>query len=230
MYTAIIIEPREHKALSYVLSNFLKNLSDEWNFVIFHGNLNLNFVNSIIENDLQIYKNRITLVQLPYDNVSRDDYSRLFINDTIIYDNIPTETFLVFQTDTIIFEQNKHLINNFLKYDYVGAYLPLHNLVGNGGLSLRKKSKMLEIISTENEEKKNSNITEDIFFSETTTVSVYKPENMESCVFAIENAHFYDQPFGCHKPWNDYYYKNGYIYSRFCQLHPEILELYKLNN
>jgi len=154
MYSAVIIETREHKALSFVLLNFLKNLSDEWNFIIFHGNLNLNFINSIIENELQIYKHRITLVHIPYDNLLRDDYSKLLVNDRIIYDNIPTEIFLIFQTDTVIFEQNKHLINNFLKYDYVGAYLPLHDLVGNGGLSLRKKSKMLEIIDAEDEDKK----------------------------------------------------------------------------
>lgn len=229
MYSAVIIETREHKALSFVLLNFLKNLSDEWNFIIFHGNLNLNFINSIIENELQIYKHRITLVHIQCDNLLRDDYSKLLVNDKIIYDNIPTETFLIFQTDTVIFEQNKHLINNFLKYDYVGAYLPLHDLVGNGGLSLRKKSKMLEIINAEDEDKKRTHTLEDLFFSETTKVNVYKPDKLESCVFAIENAHFYDQPFGCHKPWNDYYYKNGGINSHFCQLHPEILELYKLN-
>ena len=39
-YTAIIIEPREHKALEFVLSNFLQNLSTKWNFIIFHGNKN----------------------------------------------------------------------------------------------------------------------------------------------------------------------------------------------
>ena len=49
MYSAIIIEPREHPALSFVLDNFIHNLSDEWNFIIFHGNLNLSFINNIIE-------------------------------------------------------------------------------------------------------------------------------------------------------------------------------------
>ena len=36
-YTAVIVEPREHKALSFVLNNFLENLSDEWNIIIMHG-------------------------------------------------------------------------------------------------------------------------------------------------------------------------------------------------
>ena len=29
-YTAIIIEPRTHKALEFVLNNFLENLNDDW--------------------------------------------------------------------------------------------------------------------------------------------------------------------------------------------------------
>ena len=41
IYTAIILEPREHKALEYVLNNFLDNLSDEWNFIVFHGSKNI---------------------------------------------------------------------------------------------------------------------------------------------------------------------------------------------
>ena len=49
-YTAVIVEPRKHAALSFVLENFLKNLSNEWNIIIFHGNLNIDFVNNIISN------------------------------------------------------------------------------------------------------------------------------------------------------------------------------------
>jgi hypothetical protein len=47
-YTAVIIEPREHKALSFVLKNFLENLSDEWNIIIMHGNNNAKFINNIL--------------------------------------------------------------------------------------------------------------------------------------------------------------------------------------
>jgi hypothetical protein len=63
-YTAIIVEPREHKALDFVLYNFFTNLSDKWNFIIFHGNNNKKFVNNIIENNLYQYKDRITLKNL----------------------------------------------------------------------------------------------------------------------------------------------------------------------
>ena len=53
MYTAIIVEPREHPALEFVLNNFLSTLSDEWNIIVFHGNKNIDFLKKIIENNLQ---------------------------------------------------------------------------------------------------------------------------------------------------------------------------------
>ena len=43
-YTAIIIEPRKHKALSFVLNNVLNNLNDSWNIIVFHGNLNKEYI------------------------------------------------------------------------------------------------------------------------------------------------------------------------------------------
>jgi hypothetical protein len=57
MYSAVIIEPRQHKALSFVLRNFLENLSNEWNIIVFHGNLNIDYVNNIIVNDKLEYLN-----------------------------------------------------------------------------------------------------------------------------------------------------------------------------
>jgi hypothetical protein len=45
--TAIIIEPREHKALPFVLKNFCKNLDDNWDIIIVHGTNNEIFVKNI---------------------------------------------------------------------------------------------------------------------------------------------------------------------------------------
>lgn len=223
MYSAIIIEPREHPALSFVLYNFIHNLSDEWNFIIFHGNCNLSFINNIIENELSMQSHRITKINLNVDNLTIPEYNNLFIKETILYDNIPTETFLVFQTDTMIFPRYKHLINYFLKYDYVGAPLetPYTNqfIIGNGGLSLRKKSKMLEIQKTEI----YSETPEDIFFSCPKQVSIYKPDADTAKHFAIESVLFNEKSFGCHKPWL------YLIFYKIINYYPEIIPLYNLN-
>ena len=153
-YTAIIVEPRKHAALKFVLLNFLNNLSDDWGIVIYHGNLNIEFVSNIIHSFDETQQTRIVkLVNLNVDNINRDQYTALFM-DYAFYTHIPTETFLVFQTDCIILTENKDNINMFLEYDYVGAPWHFPTIrhtwlkVGNGGLSLRKKSKMLEILTS----------------------------------------------------------------------------------
>jgi len=145
-YTAIIIEPRKHKAMLYVLKNFLNNLSNEWDIIIFHGNNNCDYINECLLQIDKKLRHRITkIINLNVENLNATTYSKLFMTESF-YDNIPTETFLVFQTDSIILKENKDIINIFLAYDYVGAPWIINNKVGNGGLSLRKKSKMLEII------------------------------------------------------------------------------------
>lgn len=47
MYRAIIVEPRIHNALPFVLQNFDENLSDEWSILVFHGTENNIFIIAI---------------------------------------------------------------------------------------------------------------------------------------------------------------------------------------
>jgi len=224
VYTAIIVEPRKHKALKFVLQNFLENLSNDWNIIIFHGNLNIEYVNNIVQTDLLEYKDRVSLVNLNIDNLTRDEYSSMFITNRHFYDHIPTETFLVFQTDAIIFSKHKHLINDFLQYDYVGApwnHMPKNGqTVGNGGLSLRKKSKMLEIMEKDD----YTYLAEDVFFACTDKVDLYKPSHDDAKRFSIENIPS-DIAFGGHQSWlAAYYHRNFPLYDYY----PEILTLYSL--
>ena len=228
LYTAIIVEPRQHKALQYVLNNFLSNLSNDWSFIVFHGNNNLEFINNIITNNLSIHKHRVTLINLNVDNLTIDDYNKLFKYDKVIYNNIPTETFLVFQTDSVIFEEYKHLINNFLHYDYVGA--PWNHVidgkdknecVGNGGLSLRQKSKMIEIM----EKQGKNEYPEDVYFSCYDSVLMNKPKLDDALLFSVEEI-FNEMSFGCHRPWGDSNDKKFLLYNTY----EEVKELYKHND
>jgi hypothetical protein len=215
LYTAVIIEPRKHKALRYVLNNFCTNLSNEWQFIIFHGNLNKDFVQEIIDEDLQNYKHKIKLINLNVDNLEISDYNKL-LKSLEFYDNIPTETFLIFQTDTAICSKNKEKINDFLDYDYVGA--PWRdNKIGNGGLSLRKKSKMIEIIKN----KAFSDENEDVYFSFYDNLKVPK----DGKPFSVESS-YYDSPFGIHKAW---YHLNDDEQHKLSVNCPELIELKKLN-
>lgn len=95
----------------------------------------------------------------------------------------------------------------------------LYNAVGNGGLSLRKREKFIEVLKHLphvvdlylKPENKSTFYAEDVFFSIEplrNRMSFSKPHYQEACLFAIENKQekalgFNPQklPFGCHR-WN----------------------------
>jgi hypothetical protein len=250
-YTAIIVEPRKHRALHFVLRNFFENLGDNWDFVILHGTDNKDYLNNIMKK-LTKYKSRATLINLNKKNLTYHEYNGLFY-DRSFYDYIPTETFLVFQTDSMILKENKHKINDFLEYDYVGAPITcftrfhdckenttINNLpfeVGNGGLSLRKKSKMIELLQYITFAISNNKddiiqfgkyIPEDRFFSGEITfdyVDIYKPEIQEASNFSVQEL-YNDSPFGIHKIWDGL---NEYQLKILINKYPQINNLIKLN-
>lgn len=211
-YTAIMVEPRKHKALLFVMQNFTENLSEDWNFIIYHGKTNEKLMKYIVSKLSANVQNRITLINLNVKNINIAQYSTMFFCPTF-YDNIPTETFLIFQTDSMILKENKNKIYDFMKYDYVGAPWPktmgrLGKMgVGNGGLSLRKKSKMVELLQYKEKGIENGRygkyMAEDQFFCGffVREVNVYKPTFIKAKDFSIE-AVYSEKPFGVHKLWS----------------------------
>jgi len=230
-YTAVIIEPREHPALEFVLQNFNDNLSNDWGFVIFHGNKNIEYTQKIC--DKVFTSGRFKMINLNIDNLNIDEYSQLFYKSTL-YDNIPTETFLIFQTDSIICSKHKDLINNFLDYDYVGAPW-WDGGVGNGGLSLRKKSKMLEVLENCKDnlfiEDANRFEYEDRVFSNGSEyckpfIDMNIPSIESAKDFSIETM-YNSKSFGIHKA---YHFLKNPEKNELEQWCPEMIELEKLNN
>jgi hypothetical protein len=195
-YTAVIIEPRCHKALRFVLENFFTNLSDEWSFIIFHGTENEDFCKNVVQEINIIQQRAVKFVNLHEKNLNVDQYNLLFKNLSF-YSHVETEMFLVFQADSMIL--NKDQINEFLQYDYVGAPWKAFGWVGNGGLSLRRKSKMIEIIHAKSSANDTRN--EDMYFCHTQhNVPMSVPSFEEAKRFSVETV-FYMSPFGIHNPW-----------------------------
>lgn len=232
MYTAIIIEPRKHKALYFVLNNVLQCLSNEWNVVFFHGNLNLDYSIPIVDELNEIYNHRIRMVNLNVDNLDLISYSKLLATKSIVYDYIDTEYFLVFQTDSMILKKNIHLLDHFLNsgYDYIGAPWLISNYditkkcdyIGNGGFSLRKTSKMLEIIETI----QWNQIYEDIYFATNyPNIQVKKPTYNKALEFCFDDV-FYPNSLACHKPWDSYHSKINF--NEMCEIYPECFILHQL--
>lgn len=223
-YTAVIIEPREHKALEFVLRNFFENLSEEWGFVIFHGRKNKEFIEKIISINLVEYRHRVyRIIELNTDNLNSKSYSAICKSPSF-YKCIDTEVLLVFQTDTMILKENKDHINLFIKYDYVGAPW-VNGVVGNGGLSLRRKNKMIEVCENVPFNYINHDH-EDIYFSYQDIIKINRPSFQDAQTFSVETV-FNEKSFGIHAPWK---HLNKYEMEYLINRYPEINTLIQLNS
>lgn len=197
--TAIIIEARKHPHFKVVVENMISNLQHlNVGLTVYHGNENDFFLKEC----LQEHKN-INFINLNVDNLNIEDYNKVMLSKKF-HEIIKTDKFLVFQTDTITF---KPLDKKFLKYDYIGApwKKELHSdygaEVGNGGLSIRSKKVMLEIINQKTYRKPY--FPEDLYLSQ-----LLKNQNFNiapfktASEFSVEEV-YNSSPFGCHKCWQD---------------------------
>lgn len=204
-YTVVLIESRRHKAMRFVLRNLLDNLDDRWTVLIFHGTSNGEWLRSLLDTHFSadISRVRMEFLGVPVNTI--DEYSTLMMTKDF-YKSIPTEMFLIAQTDSMICSPQKGWVDDFLQYDYVGApwTKELSDIeVGNGGFSLRRKSKMLKILDRC---PALPAVPEDLFFSRgCEAVRPHKPSLEEAKRFSQESIRS-ERSFGIHQIWN--YFKS----------------------
>ena len=194
---AVIVEPRKHPDLFPVLLSYMYHLNrhgPSWGLQIFHGTDNEEW----LKNMLHMWPN-VIYTNLQVSNLQVSDYSRLLKN-TEFWNKIPApaEHILIFQTDSIMLRSG---IDAFLAYDYIGAPWKVSKeheyVIGNGGLSLRKKSIMLQICVKYPD---TSSRPEDVYFADHLLHDGYQlPTKEIAMTFSVETI-YHDRPLGVHKP------------------------------
>lgn len=157
MYCATIVEPRRFPFTEKVIKNFRKVLDNKWDIKFFHG-----------KDDNEYWKEKfnfpIQYRELDVNNmVPQTQYNDLLKSEKFWNDHKDYKYVLIFQSDTWLNDIDpQYNIDYYIEkgYDYIGGGLhqpwkemillniqdiPYRNY--NGGLSLRKTSTMLEIIS-----------------------------------------------------------------------------------
>lgn len=219
-YTAVIVEPRIHNAWQLVLNNFLNNLDERWDIMIVCGTLNKEYLTNLIQTHFQNHTHRIQLHLINIENFTIPEYSDYMMKKEL-YNIVPTETFLIFQLDTLISNKYKDFIYDFIKYDYVGAPWVSDNKVGNGGLSLRKKSAILNVIDKYVAKQRSEY--EDVYYSNHIT---NKPTFEEAKLFSVETV-FSEKSFGIHKCWYHLHPRQVNEIAKYIPELPELIHLYK---
>jgi len=197
---AVIVEPRELQVTNDLLKWMMWLLVPAgWKFVYFAGKNNIqtitDFVHSLKVDDVFEIKN------LDKENLTINDYN-LLLTSIDFWSSLPYENILIFQTDTVLLDNN---LSVFLEYDYVGApwnknmkWLnnSTENVVGNGGLSLRRKSAMIKAL----ELVPYNFINEDSYFAIRCRHLLKLPSPDLAKTFSVETV-FFENPKGYHKCW-----------------------------
>lgn len=143
LYETVLIEFRDFPHIEFLIRNTILKSGGNWSHTVICGNLNYHLVENICKN----ISPSISIIKIDVDNMTQTEYSK-FLTTMDFWNLLKGEKILIYQEDSIIFKNNIH---EFLDYDFIGAPFPKNsdntpNSVGNGGLSLRSKSKMIEII------------------------------------------------------------------------------------
>ena len=163
---AFIVETRQYDKLPVVLANVAGILPD-WTLYLMHGDENSMYVSGLPV--VQRLQKTQQLHLLTLQNVSklfqfdgglpRGAYNCL-LRTSAFWSCSRAEHVLIFQSDSILCSGSNYSVEDFLHYDYIGAPWP-NGHVGNGGLSIRKRQSMLQLINT----KATYALPEDLFFT-----------------------------------------------------------------
>jgi len=202
-YTAVIIDSRITDLFEIVLDNFYSNLDERWGFIIMTTNNNFEYIKDLVFREFNKETYRTTIIKFNIDHISSSNiYSNLFYYKSF-YSYIPTEIFMIFQLDSLLSNKYSSNIYNFINYDYIGSPFYYQNdyfYVGCGGLSIRKKSKMIEIVNDINYNNENNRkLPEDLFFCE--YHNIYKAPYHIALEFC-SGVYFHPNSIGIHKTFD----------------------------
>jgi hypothetical protein len=198
-YFAVFVDDRRHPYMEYVIRNVMYFLGKGWGLQLFVWPENRFYVESAVKDLEYVHITEMSFEEFEGNLV--DDVKR---RETF-WSSVKGERQLFFDIDTLLCNGN---VNEFLKYDYIGApWLEGYAVspvcrVGSGGLSLRKKEAMMDISRTTNI-RPVLIAEEDIFYSVNIQLRKDKysiPSVEEAMKFAVEGI-YCAEPFGLHKAW-----------------------------
>jgi len=155
---AVIIETRDAYFLPFVIKNFCHYLGEDWNFHLFVNEK----VDKFLKEQLPNFKYKISYIS--NSRMTPQEYSGI-LRQKNFWKQIKEETILIFQTDTILLRPIEKWAEEF---DMIGApcgYIKGDKCIFNGGLSIRKKTAMIDV-GLEMHENIREGRPEDVFFTE----------------------------------------------------------------
>lgn len=202
---AFLVETRPLPHLPALFTHMTNLVPPEWTFKFMGSPTSIAFMRaSPLVSRLEV-SGKLTIIPLPsnYSVSNRESISQMF-TDPHLYGDIlaPAEHLLVFQPDSIFCANAPTTLNDFLEWDWIGApWSKIATYGGNGGLSLRKVSKILEVLGKERRRAGDSQL-EDLWLSNRLNglKGARMPNATVSKTFSVESV-WDESPLGYHVGW-----------------------------
>ncbi len=162
----LIVEPRPHHLLGTVITEFSKRVPPSWVLYVVHGERNAEYARAAAARVSG--QRRVVFIPLDIDDLKPSQYNTLFKTPEF-WHQVQAEHILVFQTDAMPCGPPLDM-ERYGEFGYIGcaygnkvganSYWQPNTFYGVGGLSLRRKSFMLECLK-----KPGTHDAEDVTFS-----------------------------------------------------------------
>ncbi|KAL9011496.1 MAG: hypothetical protein Q9173_003659 [Seirophora scorigena] len=198
---AFLVENRPLPTLAPLMLHFMGVLPQNWRFRFMGSPESVRSVRASRAIRHQVEAGKLDLTHIPSNMTTggQEQISR-FLTTLWLYEKVlqPAEWLLVFQTDSILCANSDGNLDDWLDYDWVGApWSPDSRYGGNGGLSLRRVSSIIQILR--DQIRIPNSDPEDVWL---TSRLGHRPgakvaNGSVSLTFSGENI-YYDKPMGYH--------------------------------
>ncbi|KAI1844077.1 hypothetical protein JX265_009660 [Neoarthrinium moseri] len=147
---ALLVENRPNPILAPLMLHFMSVVPPDWRFRFMGSTESVIHINKSMAIREQVANGKLDLTYIPSNmSTAGQEMISRYMTNLWLYETVlqPAEWLLVFQTDSILCANSRQNINDYLDYDWIGApWNPNGRYGGNGGLSLRRVSAMIEVL------------------------------------------------------------------------------------
>ena len=143
-------------------------------------------------------KNLLKIVLIENKSIAASDYNKLLLSNAL-WKILPFKKVLIFQTDSLICKHSDYMIDDFLKFDYIGSAWtrPIGLTIDGGSGGLRNIE--LSLLAIKNFDTHSWPGGEDGYYAFYLELMGGKVGKFDDCVKFSTQEVFLEKSFGCHK-------------------------------
>lgn len=218
---AVLVETRLTNLLLPTIDNFATHLPWDWKLLLMISEEAERVVRVAPFLSELIAAGRISIARVPEESrgaTGPEEAYQDLLQSEDFWRSLPGERVLMFGTDSVLCRGSKHVINDFVKYDFIGAGWSLKedkkNTCGQGGLTMRSRTKMIEAIQRFKGRPDLPKWDPEFACQAFQELGAKLPDRNTSLQFAVAD-NYYEQPFGVYR-----------IHKYFTNRAEELVKLY----